>query len=198
MRLNTDGTLDTSFGNGGKLLMPVGSSTDDGRSVIQQADGKLVVVGYGYNGGNNDFSLVRLNADGTLDTSFGGTAANTLGGSASYTEGAAATVLDSSVALFDADLAGLNSGAGNYAGASITLARTGEANAQDVFSASGALSFSGSDVLLSGVAVGYSHQRGGHPGDQLQQQCHASPGQPDPVRHWLQQQLGYPTDQCAD
>jgi uncharacterized delta-60 repeat protein len=154
VRLNANGTLDTNFGNGGKLLMPVGSSTDEGYSVIQQADGKLVVAGKSWNGGANDFSLVRLNADGTLDTSFSGTAANTLGGSASYTEGAAATVLDSSVALFDADLAALDNGAGNYAGASITMARTGGANAQDVFSATGALSFSGSDVLLSGVTVG--------------------------------------------
>jgi uncharacterized delta-60 repeat protein len=154
VRLNTDGTLDTNFGNGGKLLMPVGSDRDDGWSVIQQADGKLVVAGYSSNGNNYDFSLIRLNADGSLDTSFAGTAANTLGGSASYTEGAAATVLDSSVALFDADLAALDNGAGNYAGASITLARTGGANAQDVFSATGALSFSGSDVLLSGVTVG--------------------------------------------
>ncbi len=71
MRLKTDGTLDTNFGNGGKLLMPVGSSTDEGRSVIQQADGKLVVAGKSYNGSIYDFSLVRLNADGTLDTGFG-------------------------------------------------------------------------------------------------------------------------------
>ncbi len=55
-----------ALGNGGKLLMPVGSSTDEGYSVIQQADGKLVVAGSSSNGSNNDFSLVRLNADGTL------------------------------------------------------------------------------------------------------------------------------------
>jgi uncharacterized delta-60 repeat protein len=71
VRLKADGTLDTGFGNGGKLLMPVGSSTDEGRSVIQQADGKLVVAGKSYNGSIYDFSLVRLNADGTLDTGFG-------------------------------------------------------------------------------------------------------------------------------
>ena len=31
-----------------------------------------MVAGYGYNGANNDFALVRYNANGTLDTSFGG------------------------------------------------------------------------------------------------------------------------------
>ncbi len=50
VRLNADGTLDTNFGNGGKPSMPVGSSHDSGYSVIQQADGKLVVAGYSDNG----------------------------------------------------------------------------------------------------------------------------------------------------
>jgi hypothetical protein len=39
-----------------------------GYSVIQQADGKLVVAGYSYNGSNDDVALVRYNADGSLDT----------------------------------------------------------------------------------------------------------------------------------
>jgi hypothetical protein len=30
-----------------------------------------VVAGYADNGSNNDFALVRYNADGSLDTSFG-------------------------------------------------------------------------------------------------------------------------------
>jgi uncharacterized delta-60 repeat protein len=41
-------------------------------SVIQQADGKLVVAGTSYNGSNDDFALVRYNADGALDTGFDG------------------------------------------------------------------------------------------------------------------------------
>jgi uncharacterized delta-60 repeat protein len=151
VRYNADGSLDTTFNGTGKIVTDIGSSTyDEAYSVTVQTDGKLVVAGYS----SSNFAIVRYNADGTLDTSFGGTPTNTLDGAASYTEGAAATVLDSSVALFDADLAALDNGAGNYAGASITLARTGGANAQDVFSATGALSFSGSDVLLSGVTVG--------------------------------------------
>ena len=35
-----------------------------------QADGKILVAGYGYNGLNYDFALVRYNSDGSLDTSF--------------------------------------------------------------------------------------------------------------------------------
>jgi uncharacterized delta-60 repeat protein len=43
-----------------------------GNSVIQQADGKLVVAGYSHNGSNYDVALVRYNADGSLDTGFDG------------------------------------------------------------------------------------------------------------------------------
>jgi uncharacterized delta-60 repeat protein len=154
IRLNVDGSLDTSFDGDGKLIVPVGSSNDIGYSVSLQPDGKILVAGYSSNGINNDFSLIRVNADGSLDTTFNGTAANTLGGSVSYTEGAAAVALDAGVAIYDADLAALNSGAGDYSGASITLARSGGANAEDVFSALNNLSFTGGDAVLSGVTIG--------------------------------------------
>ena len=36
-----------------------------------QADGKVVAVGYAHDGSNNDIALVRYNANGTLDTTFG-------------------------------------------------------------------------------------------------------------------------------
>ena len=65
--------LDTGFGTGGKILTPVGTGTsfDLGSSVTVQADGKVVVAGYGQGGGGTDFAVVRYNADGSLDTSFG-------------------------------------------------------------------------------------------------------------------------------
>ncbi|MEN9844744.1 MAG: hypothetical protein RLZZ612_2573, partial [Pseudomonadota bacterium] len=94
IRLNANGSLDTSFNGTGKLTMPLGSAIDGGRSVIQQADGKLVVAGYSSNGSNTDFSLIRLNADGTLDPSFTGFATNTLGGTAAFTQGGSAVMLD--------------------------------------------------------------------------------------------------------
>jgi len=72
VRYNADGTLDTSFDGDGKVTTAVGASDDYGISVIQQADGKLVVAGWSVNGGNDDFALVRYNTDGSLDLSFGG------------------------------------------------------------------------------------------------------------------------------
>ena len=70
VRYNTDGSLDTSFGTGGKILTPVGTGTssDAGYSVTVQADGKIVVAGYGDGSGGTDFAVVRYNADGSLDT----------------------------------------------------------------------------------------------------------------------------------
>jgi uncharacterized delta-60 repeat protein len=154
VRLNADGSLDTSFGTAGKLIVPVGDSEPMAVSMALQPDGKITITGYSVNGGTNNFSLIRVNADGSLDTTFGSAAANTLGGSVSYTEGAAAVALDAGVAIYDADLAALNNGAGNYSGASITLARSGGANAQDVFSTLGNLSFTGGNAVLSGVTIG--------------------------------------------
>ncbi|HSC76424.1 MAG TPA: FG-GAP-like repeat-containing protein [Pseudomonadales bacterium] len=72
MRYNVDGTLDTGFDGDGMLTTTVAGGQDNAYSIIQQADGKLVVAGLAYNGSNADFALVRYNADGTLDTGFDG------------------------------------------------------------------------------------------------------------------------------
>jgi uncharacterized delta-60 repeat protein len=69
-RYNTDGTLDTNFGTGGKVITAIGSSTDVAYSVAIQSDGKIVAAGFSNNGSNNDFALVRYNTNGTLDTTF--------------------------------------------------------------------------------------------------------------------------------
>jgi uncharacterized delta-60 repeat protein len=66
------GNLDPTFGTGGRVTTDVGPGSDYGRAVALQADGKIVVAGYGYNGSNYDFAVVRYNTDGSLDTSFDG------------------------------------------------------------------------------------------------------------------------------
>jgi uncharacterized delta-60 repeat protein len=70
-RYNTDGSLDSSFGTGGKVTTDIGGGDDAAYALVRQADGKLVVAGLGYSGGRNDFVLVRYNADGSLDATFG-------------------------------------------------------------------------------------------------------------------------------
>ena len=67
VRYNPNGSLDTSFGGSGKVATPVGG-VDEGRSMVLQIDGKIVVAG---NSGV-DIGLVRYNTDGSLDTTFNG------------------------------------------------------------------------------------------------------------------------------
>lgn len=72
-RYNADGTLDTSFGQGGMVTTDFAGGADYAQAVVIQSDGKIVVAGYADMGGvtGTDFALVRYNADGSLDTSFG-------------------------------------------------------------------------------------------------------------------------------
>lgn len=72
VRYHPNGTLDTSFNGTGKVSTPVGPGADAGRDVAIQTDGKIVVAGYAVIGGNEDFAVVRYNADGTLDSTFDG------------------------------------------------------------------------------------------------------------------------------
>lgn len=75
-RYNPDGTLDATFGDGGKVRTAVGESFDNAFAVAIQTDGKIVVAGRSYNGINMDFAIVRYNSDGTLDQTFDGDSGN--------------------------------------------------------------------------------------------------------------------------
>ena len=74
LRFNSDGNLDTTFGGGaGQVVTDFGAgSLDLGTFVAVQGDGKIVVAGYANSGSVYDFALARYDADGSLDTSFGG------------------------------------------------------------------------------------------------------------------------------
>lgn len=60
---------DNSFSFDGKVTTAVGSGGDYAFSAALQADNKIVVAGYCTNS-SEDFTLIRYNSDGTLDTSF--------------------------------------------------------------------------------------------------------------------------------
>jgi uncharacterized delta-60 repeat protein len=79
-RVNPDGTIDSSFGAGGKVLTHIGFD-DQLNEVVLQPDGKIVAAGFAVVNGRN-MALARYNPDGTLDTSFGsgGTVVTDIGG----------------------------------------------------------------------------------------------------------------------
>src|SRR6185369_8752951 len=71
-RYNTDGSLDSAFGDAGRVrdsFPGLGNIT----GLAVQADGKIVVAGYSNQGSTGaDFFLARYNVDGALDISFDG------------------------------------------------------------------------------------------------------------------------------
>lgn len=76
VRFESDGTVDTGFGAGGQALVAAHARAF-ANAVVVQPDGKIVIVGgaqeWRSNVVNTQRTLVaRLNADGSLDTSFGG------------------------------------------------------------------------------------------------------------------------------
>ena len=82
-RLDADGTLDTTFGNGtGKTTVGFdlpGGGADTATSIAMQADGKIVVAGAAASTNGSQFAVVRLNTDGARDSSFNLTGRVTFG-----------------------------------------------------------------------------------------------------------------------
>lgn len=73
-RYTSAGVLDPTFGTGGKVTTDVEAGFGDAiAKLVIQAGGKIVAVGSSNNASSNkDFSMVRYNSNGSLDTSFGG------------------------------------------------------------------------------------------------------------------------------
>jgi uncharacterized delta-60 repeat protein len=67
-RLNTNGTLDTTFGSGGIVnISPPGGQGDGFFGLALQPDGKIVAAAVGL----GSLVVVRVESNGTLDSSFG-------------------------------------------------------------------------------------------------------------------------------
>jgi len=72
IRYNTDGTLDTAFGTNGIATFDLQVGSDDkATSVDLQLDGKIVIAGYSDDGSDRNAAIIRLNTNGTLDSTFG-------------------------------------------------------------------------------------------------------------------------------
>lgn len=78
VRLLENGAFDPSFGAGGIVSLLLGTTGSEARAVLVQPDGRIVVAGEAKGATTYDFSVARLNADGSPDLSFGGGDGNTL------------------------------------------------------------------------------------------------------------------------
>jgi uncharacterized delta-60 repeat protein len=71
-RFNPDGTVDTTFGTGGRVVDVVAGTDDLAYGVALQSDGKIVAAGARLDlaGFSTDMVLARYNTDGSPDSSF--------------------------------------------------------------------------------------------------------------------------------
>jgi uncharacterized delta-60 repeat protein len=92
-RWNQDGSLDTSFGSGGKFTNLVGSGLADYRAAALDSSGRILIAGNALVSGRQRFVLTRLTPAGALDTSFGalGISAETPGTAGDYCRAIALT-----------------------------------------------------------------------------------------------------------
>jgi uncharacterized delta-60 repeat protein len=70
VRYNANGSLDSSFGNSGKVTTDFNGGLDGVSSMALQTDGKIVLAGFA-TAGDPHMALARYNANGTLDGTFG-------------------------------------------------------------------------------------------------------------------------------
>ena len=66
----SDGSLDETFGSGGKVTTLFAEGGAGARAIVVQPDGKILVAGQIQNGSNIDFALARYLPNGTPDVSF--------------------------------------------------------------------------------------------------------------------------------
>ena len=73
-RYDVNGSPDATFNGTGKVTTPFGAgSFDRANGVAIDSQGRIVAAGNDNNGTDDDFALVRYNADGSLDLTFNGT-----------------------------------------------------------------------------------------------------------------------------
>ena len=82
-RYNTDGVLDVTFGDEGKVITRFGGPGEGVSAMAVRPDGRIIAVGTASTGSTEAFALARYDVDGTLDGTFGagGTATSVGGGS---------------------------------------------------------------------------------------------------------------------
>ncbi len=158
VRYNRNGTLDSGFGNSGKVTMIIGTEAA-ASALALQADGKLVAVGWalGYSSFGQDvysFAVARYNSDGSLDGGFG--TAGTITTSISYaTDVATAVVVQSDGRLV---VAGVTHPVGSSQGFALTRYNADGALDATFNSRSGIVTtYFGSDRLDGATAVVEQH-----------------------------------------
>jgi uncharacterized delta-60 repeat protein len=82
-RFGADGTLDTDFGDAGRVVIDASDVTNTVRNLVLLADGSIVASGepYGDPVGSNYTDVAKLTPDGSLDPAFGDGGVTSIAGS---------------------------------------------------------------------------------------------------------------------
>ncbi|MCB1914612.1 MAG: DUF4347 domain-containing protein, partial [Rhodocyclaceae bacterium] len=152
-------TFDLTDDAGGRFAI------DANTGVITVADGSLldyetstshtVTVRVTDSGVSSYSEVLTIAVEDVADTNSAPSFGVTLDGNPTFVEGGAAVVLDANVDVSDAELDALNGGDGNYAGASLTLARNGGADADDTFGFSdgNGISLAAANLVKNGQVI---------------------------------------------
>ena len=70
LRLDINGSLDTTFADSGKAILPFAKDAII-KDIVLLSNGQIIVIGGGTDSTFSDFALARYNTDGSLDTYFG-------------------------------------------------------------------------------------------------------------------------------
>ena len=78
IRYNSDGSLDTGFNGTGFQLIDLPGMNGFSNSIAIQNDGKIITAGFLSDGNTSDFAVIRLNTDGSIDSTFDGDGIQTI------------------------------------------------------------------------------------------------------------------------
>ncbi len=167
IRLTSTGALDTTFGTSGIFTLDLGGASDRAFCLKVLSDDKILLAGWASNAGDLDYAVIRVNAEGTLDTTFG-TSGKTIVNVGNVQDTANAITTDSAGRIIISGISA--SSGGNYM---YTLLRFSSSGALDTtFDGDGIVTgnFSGSttdnflgvtvDANDKIIAVGYSSSSG--------------------------------------
>ncbi len=162
-RFCPDGSLDTAFGAKGVTVISFGKrASPSANAIVIQSNGEIVLAGVA----NSNFALVRLTADGTLDSTFGGSGKVTFAFGKSSSRAAAVLVESNG----DIVAGGYASPKGYDEFALVGFLPSGAVNTAFGSKGSVLTDFSGSKSFIQGmalassgniVAVGYAASTGG-------------------------------------
>ena len=147
VRLDTSGDPDNSFDSDGISILDLGG-TVVASDIAIGADGGILIAGTSDVSGGDDFALLKVDQDGSLDTNFA-PETNTLDGNPTFIEGGSPVYLDTNVEIFDAELLAMD----NFAGATLSLSPT-PSSGDHVLGFNSTPFTLGQPIVVSGVTIG--------------------------------------------